>query len=114
MKSSWKKIMVAIDFCAGATSVALADEQMPSDTTNNVAGMDTDNWRTMPTMSRRFIWLAATTDQKEIHLGDLALQKKAAIPTSNLLRKTPQLMDFKICKPCHINAMEELLDENCV
>ena len=48
--------------------------QSTSDT-NNVAGMDTNAWRTTPTMSQQFVWMAAMTDKKEIQLGELALQK---------------------------------------
>lgn len=77
MKSNWNKSILAVVFCTLAAAVASADDQTPSASTNNnfAAGMDTNAWRTMPSMSQRFVWMAATTDKKEIHLGELALQK---------------------------------------
>ena len=75
MKSNWNKIILTTGFCAFAAVVAVADEQMPSDLNNNPTGMTTNNWHDMPTLSQRFIWMAATTDKKEIQLGGLALQK---------------------------------------
>jgi putative membrane protein len=49
--------------------------QPVSGTTTNITGMDANKWRTMPTLSQRFVWMAAITDKKEIQLGELALQK---------------------------------------
>lgn len=94
MKSNWNKIMLMAGFCALTAAVAVVDEQMPSSTTNSSTGMETNNWRTMPTVSQRFVWMAATTDKKEIQLGELALQK-ATVPMSN--HSHDEL--FRITKP---------------
>jgi putative membrane protein len=77
MKSNWNKIILTIGVCSFTVAVAIADQQMQavSEQTNNLAGTDTNNWRTKPILSQRFVWMAATTDKKEIHLGELALQK---------------------------------------
>ena len=77
MKSNRCKILLIVGFFAFAAVVAIADEQMqPASETNiNVAGLDTNTLQSMPTPAQRFVWMAATTDKKELQLGELALQK---------------------------------------
>ena len=70
MKINLNKTIMTIGVCALAAAV-FADDQIPG----NMSSTDTNNWDNQPVTSQSFVWAAATTDMKEIHMGELALQK---------------------------------------
>jgi putative membrane protein len=75
MKINLNKTILALGFCA-LTSIASADDQnmQTSDmNTNDVNEMN--GMAGMAGTSQGFVWMAATTDMKEIHMGEMALQK---------------------------------------
>lgn len=64
MKINLNKTFIAIGICA-LTVAARADDMVNT------------NMSTMPLTAQSFVWEAALTDLKEIHMGEMALQKSA-------------------------------------
>lgn len=73
MKINLNKTILAISVCT-LTSIASADDQamQMSGTREN---MNANHMADMTDTAQGFVWMAGTTDMKEVHMGKLALQK---------------------------------------
>jgi putative membrane protein len=109
MKISLNKTIITAGVCALA-AIACADDQVPRmQSVPEANNLDTNNWDNQPITSQSFVWAAATTDMKEIHMGELALQKSDNDDVKSFAKRI--IADHtKACKKLQAIAEKEGLD----
>jgi putative membrane protein len=111
MKINLNKTIITAGVCALA-AIACADDQVPR--MQGADNMDTNSWSTndwenQPVTAQSFVWMAATTDMKEIHMGELALQKSDNDDVKSFAKRI--VADHqKACKKLKAIAEKEGLD----
>jgi putative membrane protein len=109
MKINLNKTIITAGVCALA-AIACADDQVPRlQPVPEANNLDTNNWDNQPITSQSFVWAAATTDMKEIHMGELALQKSDNDDVESFAKRI--IADHKkACKKLKAIAEKEGLD----
>ena len=104
MKINLNKIVMAAAVCA-MTTIAFADDQAPQ--TQQMSDTNSLNYSAITPQS--FVWMAAMTDMKEIHLGEMALQKSDNADVKSFARRI--VADHKkSCKKLQAIAEKEGLN----
>ncbi|MEI9865924.1 MAG: DUF4142 domain-containing protein [Limisphaerales bacterium] len=75
MKINLNKTLIAVGVCAWSTVVLAVDENYQTQTKISDRYATTNNMSSAPVTAQSFVWDAATTDMKEIRMGEMALQK---------------------------------------
>jgi putative membrane protein len=102
MKKNIKKTILVLGISA-FSAAAFAQDQSP------MFNMDTNNPQSSQMSAQGFVWAAAKTDMKEIHLGEMALQKSDNDDVKDYAKRI--VADHKkACKKLRAIADKEGLD----
>jgi len=107
MKINLNKTVIAIGVCVWSTIVFAVDENYQTNMSDSYAA--TNDMNALPVTAQSFVWDAAITDMKEIHMGELALKKSDNVDVKSFAKDI--VADHKkACKKLKVIAEKEGLN----